>query len=72
MDQNDIATRLEKLESHLVWQDEVLDTLDRTVAQMQETLRLQQDQLRYLYRKLHSTQAAEGLDLPTDERPPHY
>ncbi|MDO5686813.1 MAG: SlyX family protein [Neisseria sp.] len=68
---NDTRERLERLETRLAWQDETIDALERSVVSLQEALRLQQDALRYLYRKLNEQQS-DDAQLPAHEKPPHY
>lgn len=63
--------RLTELEIRCALQDELLASLNDTVAQMRETLDLQQAQLRLLYQR----QQERGNDKPyslADEMPPHY
>lgn len=71
MDEQD---RLTELEIRLAWQNELLESLDKTVAQMQRDLDLQQAQLRLLYRRL--TEKSGGNEEVAfslrDELPPHY
>ncbi|MBR0129661.1 MAG: SlyX family protein [Neisseriaceae bacterium] len=62
--------RLIALEERLAWQDETIDSLDKTVSKLNEMLHLQQEQLRWLYTHL-STPQASG-DMPANEKPPHY
>ena len=63
--------RLEQLELRVAWMDETVDALDKTVAQLNKIIQLQQDELRYLYQKIKEQQQ-NGLDVPDHEKPPHY
>ncbi|UXY15897.1 SlyX family protein [Chitiniphilus purpureus] len=63
--------RLTDLEIRLAFQDDLLDTLNRTVAQQQQQLDLLQAQLRELYRQLQSFEPAAPR-APAEEIPPHY
>ena len=63
--------RLAEIETRLAWIDETMDALDKTVAQINQNLRLQQDELRYLYQKI-CEQNANGFDAPANDKPPHY
>ncbi|EGY52782.1 SlyX family protein [Neisseria shayeganii] len=66
--------RLTELEIQLALQNELLDSLNGTVAKMQQTLDLQQAQLRWLYSRLNESSRQHG-DSPFDpaaELPPHY
>lgn len=71
---NDWETKLTELEIRVAFQDELLSDLNDTIAQMRQTLDLQQAQLRLLYDKLQQNQS--GLhDKPyslAEEMPPHY
>lgn len=72
---------MEELENHIIeleirtaLQDELLSSLNQTVARMQNTLDLQQAQLRLLYSKMQQ-QTENAADKPyslADEVPPHY
>lgn len=70
----DTEERLIELEIRLALQDELLASLNDTVAKMRDTLELQQQQLRLLYRRMEQ----QGADLradtyrAADEIPPHY
>lgn len=70
----ELENRLIELEIRLALQDELLASLNDTVAQQANLLDLQQAQLRLLYDKWQqSTQ--EGISKPyslADEVPPHY
>lgn len=67
--------RLTELEIQLALQNELLDSLNGTVAKMQQTLDLQQAQLRWLYSRLNESSRQHGNNGPFDpaaELPPHY
>lgn len=67
--------RLVELEIQLAWQNDLLDSLNNTVTQMQRTLDIQQEQLRLLYRRLNEKgeEAKETAVFdPAAEIPPHY
>lgn len=71
---NEQETRITELEIRLALQDELLAGLNDIVAQMRQTLDLQQDQLRLLYRRIQQG-AENGTDKPysaAEEVPPHY
>ena len=74
MNENELENRIIELEIRLALQDELLGSLNDTVAKMQNTLDLQQAQLRLLYNKLQQQSESAG-DKPyslVDEVPPHY
>lgn len=65
--------RITELEIRLAWQDELLSSLNDTIVRQQQTLDLQQAQLRLLYNKLHAnTQEINRPIRLEDEIPPHY
>ncbi len=71
-----LEQRLTELEIQLALQEDLLASLNDTVAKMQQTLDLQQGQLRLLYQRIHQDRTSEsggdgGYGL-TDEVPPHY
>ena len=70
MNNDEYNQRLIALEERLAWQDETIDSLDKTVSKLNEMLHSQQEQLRWLYTHL-STPQASG-DMPANEKPPHY
>lgn len=66
-----MESRITELEIRLALQDDLLETLNRTVAeQQQQIMRLQQE----VYGLCQHLQALEpgGRHLPTQEVPPHY
>lgn len=70
----DWENRLTELEIRTALQEELLQSLNDTVAKLNETVDLQQAQLRLLYRRLQESKGGE-LDKPyslADEVPPHY
>ncbi|MFC2506443.1 MAG: SlyX family protein [Kingella sp. (in: b-proteobacteria)] len=71
---NELENRIIELEIQLAMQDEMLISLSDTVAKMQNTLDLQQAQLRILYNKMQQ-QTENDHTKPyslADEIPPHY
>ncbi|MBR7001800.1 MAG: SlyX family protein [Neisseriaceae bacterium] len=70
MNNDEYNQRLIALEERLAWQDETIDSLDKTVSKLNEMVHSQQEQLRWLYTHL-STPQASG-DMPANEKPPHY
>ena len=74
MNENELENRIIELEIRLALQDELLGSLNDTVAKMQNTLDLQQAQLRLLYNKIKQQSESVG-DKPyslADEVPRHY
>ncbi len=64
--------RMAELEVRLAFQDELLDTLNTTVARQQRELDLLQQQMRVLYQQLKGINSG-GDDAPAGhEIPPHY
>lgn len=64
--------RMAELEVRLAFQDELLDTLNTTVARQQRELDLLQQQMRVLYQQLKGINSG-GNDAPAGyEIPPHY
>ncbi|WP_037585624.1 SlyX family protein [Stenoxybacter acetivorans] len=64
--------RLEELEIRVAWQEDLLESLSDTVARLQETLSLQQAQLRLLYQRLPEKNEWANPARAEDEIPPHY
>lgn len=71
---NDETERITELEIRLAWQNELLESLDKTVAKLQHEMDLQQAQLRLLYRRLNEkNNENDEVDFSLrDEIPPHY
>lgn len=63
--------RLTELETKLAFAEDLLDTLNQTVARQQAQLDLLQEQLRLLHRQLQDVRPDETRT-PRDEIPPHY
>ena len=70
MNNDEYNQRLIALEERLAWQDETIDSLDKTVSKLNEMVHSQQEQLCWLYTHL-STPQASG-DMPANDKPPHY
>ncbi|WP_373741831.1 SlyX family protein [Neisseria sp.] len=71
---DDLDQRITELEIQTALQADLIDSLNGTIAHMQQTLDLQQEQLRLLYRRLNDKTAdgADGAYSLRDEIPPHY
>lgn len=67
-----MESRLTDLETRLAFQDDLLDALNRTVAEQQRQLDMQQHQIRLLYEQLRSLSPSLIEGEAVDERPPHY
>ena len=62
MNENELENRIIELEIRLALQDELLGSLNDTVAKMQNTLDLQQAQLRLLYNKIQQQSESAGIN----------
>ena len=69
---NEWEERLVELEIRLALQDELLHSLNDTVAKLNETLALQQAQLRLLYQRSMDKGQDDKPYRLIDEIPPHY
>ena len=67
-----LEERITELEIRLALQDELLASLNDTVADLRQTLDLQQAQLRLLYQRQQQAQDAGKPFAPQEEIPPHY
>ena len=70
----DLEHRITELEIQTALQEDLISSLNDTVAKMQQTLDLQQAQLRLLYQRMQD-KGANGDREPyslRDEVPPHY
>ncbi len=70
----DLENRITELEIQTALQDNLIASLSDTIAKMQQTLDLQQAQMRVLYQKMQDKGAngeREEYSL-RDEIPPHY
>ncbi|WP_373753775.1 SlyX family protein [Neisseria weixii] len=70
----DLENRIIELEIQTALQDDLIASLSDTIAKMQQTLDLQQAQMRVLYQKMQDKGAngeREAYSL-RDEIPPHY
>ena len=74
MTQNDTEARLAELEIQVALQNDLLDSLNDTVARLQQSLDLQQAQLRLLYGRLQEKDGSGSNQTfnPAAEIPPHY
>ncbi|UOO82066.1 SlyX family protein [Uruburuella testudinis] len=69
-----LEARIVELEIQTALQEDLIGSLNDTVAKMQQTLDLQQAQLRLLYQRIQdrSPGAEAGAHQPADDVPPHY
>ncbi len=71
---NEWENRITELEIQMALQDDLIASLSDTIAKMQQTLDLQQAQMRLLYQRMQD-KGANGEREPyslRDEIPPHY
>ena len=70
----ELTQRITELEIQTALQGELIDSLNDTVAQMRQTLDLQQAQLKLLYRKIQDKNQDSDQEPYSlrDEIPPHY
>jgi SlyX protein len=61
-----------ELEIKLAFQEDLLETLNLTVARQQQQLDLLQEQFRALYQQVHTAGSTAAESNPQDEIPPHY
>lgn len=65
--------RIEELEIQSALQEETIQSLSDTIARLQQTLDLQQAQLRLLYQRLPDKADSNNEPFnPANEIPPHY
>ncbi|SOZ09176.1 SlyX family protein [Cupriavidus taiwanensis] len=64
--------RLNELEIKLAFQEDLLDTLNSTVARQQQQIDLLQEQFRALYQQVRSAATIAAEADPAQEIPPHY
>ena len=69
---NEWEERLVELEIRLALQDELLHSVNDTVAKLNDTLALQQAQLRLLYQRSMDKGQDDKPYRLIDEIPPHY
>ncbi|QQX87316.1 SlyX family protein [Cupriavidus necator] len=64
--------RINELEIKLAFQEDLLDTLNSTVARQQQQIDLLQEQFRALYQQVRSAATTAAETDPQQEVPPHY
>ncbi|NWK77300.1 SlyX family protein [Aquitalea sp. LB_tupeE] len=66
--------RLTELEVKIAFQDDLLDSLNNTIARQQQQIDLLQQQLRLVYQQFKAAQPDSGNSGSSlrDEIPPHY
>ncbi|MDO5070106.1 MAG: SlyX family protein [Neisseria zoodegmatis] len=71
---NDLEARVTELEIQTALQEDLIASLNDTIAKMQQTLDLQQGQLRLLYQRIQEKSSSDGGEPYSllDEIPPHY
>lgn len=67
-----MESRLTDLEVKVAFQEDLLETLNLTVARQQRQIELLQEQMQALYQQLPAGTATTPDGLPAQEIPPHY
>jgi len=67
-----LVKRVDELESQLAFQDELIESLNSTVARQDRELLELKHQLGRLSERLKEVGDASPGDTPQDETPPHY
>ena len=71
MNQNDLIDRIEALETRLAFQDDTIESLNKTVAELNDEVQILKAQLRHLAENTTSEDAQ--ISNPSEvEIPPHY
>jgi SlyX protein len=65
-------SRLTNLEVKIAFQDDLLEALNRTVANQQRELEMLQQQVRMLYEQLRSLSPSDVATPAEEPPPPHY
>ena len=71
MSEQELAERIEALESRLVFQDDTIESLNKTVADLNEEVQILKAQLRLMAEKAQS-EGSQLADPNQVEIPPHY
>jgi len=67
-----MESRLDELEIKVAYQEDLLDTLNMTVARLQQQCDLLQAQFRALYQQVRTSAPMAAESDPAHEIPPHY
>lgn len=67
-----MESRLNDLETRLAFQDDLLESLNRIVAQQQQQIDLLQRETRLLYDQIKSLSATVPVASGEEPPPPHY
>lgn len=67
-----MESRLTNLETKVAFQDDLVESLNRIVAEQQQQIDLLQQQVQLLYDQLRSLSPSNIAEGEADERPPHY
>ncbi|MCG5262023.1 SlyX family protein [Cupriavidus gilardii] len=67
-----MESRITELEVKLAFQEDLLETLNLTVAKQQRQIELLQEQMQALYQQLPAATGAGADGGPVQEIPPHY
>ena len=67
-----METRLTELEVKVAFQDDLRETLNRTVANQQQEISLMQQEIRVLYQQIKAIQPSLVVPFHEEAPPPHY
>lgn len=68
---NEMSDRLAEIETKLAFAEDLIDTLNQTVARQQTQIDSLQAQLRVVYQQVRAI-TPEDARSPREELPPHY
>lgn len=71
MGDNDAYKTIEDLQSRLVFQEDAIDHLNKTIAQQDQAIELLRQQIQYLYGQLKQL-SEQRSEASQNEIPPHY
>ncbi|MBU2954411.1 SlyX family protein [Marinobacter sp. F3R08] len=72
MNQNDLETRLDELETRLAFQDDVINTLSEQVAKQEMDIRELWEAKRLLHKQLKDVSPSNIKSEQEETPPPHY
>ena len=72
MENRDLQATIEDLQSRLVFQEDAIDHLNKTIAQQDQAIELLRQQVQYLYGQVKQLSEQQRAESPQSEIPPHY
>lgn len=68
----DLQIKIDALESQLIFQEDIIESLNQTVSELQKEVSALTNKMNFILQKLSSVQLSNIASLDEETLPPHY